>query len=153
VQEVAQLEWQDIDWMRQQLVVREGPGRKGRMVYLSDDTVCALQEYIRAWGVKPEGHGKVFVGSKGKDRRQGMGVRAMQRRMERYARESGVKVSCHCLRHTMATQLLNYGAALVTVQELLGHSQVVSTQRYARVSNNRVRQDYFEGIRRILSKQ
>jgi site-specific recombinase XerD len=49
---------------------------------------------------------------------------------EYYGRQARLKVSCHQLRHTMATQLLNADAALVTIQDLLGHTRIKTTQRY-----------------------
>jgi len=60
--------------------------------------------------------------------------------------------SCHRLRHTMATQLLNADAMLVTVQELMGHECIISTQRYAKVSNTKVRRDYFKAMELVMVK-
>jgi len=50
---------------------------------------------------------------------------------------------CHRLRHTMATQLLNGGADIVAIQELLGHSQIELTMRYSRLSNLKTQHDYY----------
>jgi site-specific recombinase XerD len=61
-------------------------------------------------------------------------------------------MSCHHLRHTMATQLLNADAALVTIQDLLGHSRITTTQCYCRVSNLKVQRDYFKAINIVLQK-
>ena len=63
--------------------------------------------------------------------------------MEYYAKKSGLSISCHKLRHTMATQLLNGGADIVAIQELLGHSQLELTMRYSRLSNVKTRNDYY----------
>jgi len=70
--------------------------------------------------------------------------------MEYYARKTNLKVSCHHLRHTMATQLLNADADLVTIQDLLGHSRIRTTQRYCTVSNLKVQRDYFKAMGVIM---
>jgi len=68
-------------------------------------------------------------------------------------KKAKVKVSCHQLRHTMATQMLNADARLVTVQDLLGHSWVETTQRYCKISNLKVQRDYHNAMAKILSGQ
>jgi hypothetical protein len=77
-------------------------------------------------------------------------MRGVQKRIEGYARCAGVRVSGHRLRHNLATQLLNQGVRLVVVQELLSHATVTSTQRYARLANRRVREEYLD-IRRLAA--
>jgi site-specific recombinase XerD len=73
--------------------------------------------------------------------------------MEHYARKTGLRVSCHQLRHTMATQLLNADAELCTIQDLLGHSNVKTMQRYCRVSNLKVQRDYFKAMEVIMRQR
>ncbi|MBI9087127.1 MAG: tyrosine-type recombinase/integrase [Desulfobacterales bacterium] len=70
--------------------------------------------------------------------------------MEAYARSIGLEVSCHQVRYTMATQMLNADADLVTIQELLVHSRIKTTQRYCKVSNSKVQRDYFKAMNRLL---
>jgi site-specific recombinase XerD len=72
--------------------------------------------------------------------------------MEYYAKKTGLKVSCHCLRHTMATQLLNADAEVETIQDLLGHNWITTTQRYCKVSNLKVQRDYFKAMRNVLQR-
>jgi site-specific recombinase XerD len=71
-------------------------------------------------------------------RGQPLSARGIQKSMEYYARKSRLNVSCHRLRHTMATQLLNADADLATIQDLLGHGQITTTQRYCWVANLKV---------------
>jgi site-specific recombinase XerD len=72
--------------------------------------------------------------------------------MEHYAKKTALKVSCHQLRHTMATQLLNADADLVTIQDQLGHSRVKTTQRYCKVSNLKVQRDYHKAIEEVMQR-
>lgn len=148
VSEVISLELRDVDLRRQTVRVREGKNRRERLVYLSPDTVRAVGEYLEQRGWPREG--KLFVSEKGQTKRRSLSIRGVQKRLEGYARRAGVRISCHGLRHSLATHLLNQGVRLVVVQELLGHAHVTSTQRYARLANRRVREEYFEGMRKIL---
>jgi len=72
--------------------------------------------------------------------------------MEYYAKKTGLTVSCHHLRHTMATQMLNADSDLVTIQDLLGHTRIKTTERYWKVSNVKVQRDYFKAMERVLSR-
>jgi hypothetical protein len=81
-----------------------------------------------------------------------LSVRGIQKRIESYAQKSGLNVSCHRLRHTMATQLLNADAGLATIQDLLGHGQITTTQRYCRVANLKVQRDYYKAMGVILQR-
>ena len=81
-----------------------------------------------------------------------LSVRGIQKRIEYYGRQSGLNVSCHRLRHTMATQLLNADADLATVQDLLGHGQITTTQRYCRVANLKVQRDYYKAMEVVLQR-
>ncbi len=150
VEEVANLTLASIDLRRMQLIVFEGKGRKDRLVYLSRDALQALVAYLR---VRPSSRiRKVFLVEKGACRGKAISVRGIQKRMEYYARKTGLKVSCHQLRHTMATQLLNADADLVTIQDLLGHSRIKTTQRYCKVSNLKVQRDYHKAIGEVMRR-
>ncbi len=63
-----------------------------------------------------------------------------------------MNVSCHRLRQTMATQLLNADADLATIQDLLGHGQITTTQRYCRVANLKVQRDYYKAMEVVLQR-
>jgi len=148
VEEVAELTLADIELRRARIAVQSGKGRKGRVVYVSRDAHKALVASLR---MRPISRAKkVFLVEKGSYRGKPISVRGIQKRMEYYARKAGFKVSCHQLRHTMATQLLNADAKLVTIQDLLGHSLITTTQRYCRVSNCKVQRDYFKAMELVL---
>lgn len=150
VEEVARLKLAALDLRRRQVFVHQGKGAKDRVVYLSDDAYEALVRYLR---VRPASRIKeVFLVDKGRCRGKAISVRGIQKRLEHYARQARLKVSCHQLRHTMATQLLNADAALVTIQDLLGHTRIKTTQRYCRVSNLKVQRDYYQAMTVVLQR-
>jgi site-specific recombinase XerD len=148
VEEVANLSLGAIDPKRRRIFVQDGKGAKDRVVYVSDDALKALADYFR---VRPSSRAmKVFLVEKGPLTGKPISVRGIQKRMEYYAKRSGLRVSCHHLRHTMATQLLNAEADLVTIQDLLGHTRIKTTQRYCKVSNLKVQRDYFKAMERVM---
>lgn len=151
VQEVAALEMDDVDLARQQLVIRDSKNGRDRVVYLALDALQILKVYLTQRGTAE--CSKVFLVPRGRGQGQGISVRGIQKRLEHYAAQADVAVTCHSLRHTFASQLLENGADIVTVQALLGHAQVSTTQRYARVSNPKVRADYFRGMAKVLGQQ
>ena len=61
-------------------------------------------------------------------------------------------MSCHRLSHTFATQLLNADADLATIQDLLGHAHITTTQRYCRVANLKVQRDYYKAMELVLQR-
>ena len=148
VEEVANLSLRAIDPKRRRIFVQDGKGAKDRVVYVSDDALQALADYFR---VRPSSRAmNVFLVEKGPLTGKPISVRGIQKRMEYYAKKSGLRVSCHHLRHTMATQLLNAEADLVTIQDLLGHTRIKTTQRYCKVSNLKVQRDYFKAMKRVM---
>lgn len=151
VNEVANLTLDSIDYSRSQIVVRGGKGNKDRVVYISNDAASALATYLRKRKITKEQG--VFLVEKGVHRGKPISVRGIQKRIEYYSKKSGGSISCHQLRHTMATQLLNADAALVTIQDLLGHSRVKTTQRYCRLSNNKAQRDYYRAMEKILDQK
>jgi site-specific recombinase XerD len=150
VEEVSNLTLGVIDLKRRRLIVQQGKGGKGRVVYISSDAHDALVAYLKVrshYRIK-----KVFLVEKGTYKGQSISVRGIQKRIEYYAKKTGLKVSCHRLRHTMATQLLNAEAEVETIQDLLGHNWITTTQRYCKVSNLKVQRDYFKAMRNVLQR-
>ena len=151
VEEVANLTVGALDLKGRRIFVHHGKGGKDRVVYMSNDVYHALIQYLR--GRVSERAKKLFLVEKGSYKGKPISVRGIQKRMEYYARKSNLKVSCHHLRHTMATQLLNADADLVTIQDLLGHSRIRTTQRYCTVSNLKVQRDYFKAMKVITQEE
>jgi len=150
VEEVVNLMLDAIDLVRRRLIVYNGKGGKDRVVYISTDACRALESYLKirsAPRIK-----KVFLVEKGTYIGKPISVRGVQKRMEYYAKKIGLKISCHQLRHTMACQLLNADADLVTIQDLLGHSCITTTQRYCKVSNLKVQRDYFMAMEKVKAR-
>ena len=150
VEEVADLTLGAIDLKRRRIMVLNGKGGKDRVVYLSDDAAEGLAAYL-----KMRRHSrmkKVFLVEKGDYKGKPISVRGIQKRMEYYAKKTGLAISCHRLRHTMATQLLNAEAEVETIQDLLGHNWITTTQRYCKVSNIKVQRDYFKAMAVILKR-
>jgi site-specific recombinase XerD len=149
VQEVAELTIDALEYGRKQIFVFHGKGAKDRVVYMSEDARSALLAYLAKRSSKAKG---LFLVQKGPMRGKPLSVRGIQKRIEYYARRSVLSVSCHRLRHTMATQLLNADADLATIQDLLGHSQITTTQRYCRVANLKVQRDYYKAMQIVLQR-
>ncbi|MFM8267960.1 MAG: tyrosine recombinase XerC [Ilumatobacteraceae bacterium] len=116
-----------------------GKGAKQRRVPLGDPAVAAVRAWlaVRADVAAPEAGDALFANERGRR----LGVRDVRRILDR---RSPTPTHPHALRHTFATHLLDGGADLRSVQELLGHADVATTQRYTHVSNHRLREAYAE---------
>ena len=130
----------------QRLFVRDGKWRRGRTVYLTDVALDALKTYLIARGVDGLG-GYVFV-------RNGLRMKKefVSGRLKAIGKRLGITVSPHRLRHTFATQLLNVGCRVTSIQKLLGHSNVNTTMSYARAFDQTVMLDYFTAINELESQ-
>lgn len=149
VSEVARLRRSDLDWEQQSLRIDQGKGRKDRVVYVSADALAALRTCL---AVRPPAvPGEVLFWNQKRPQRA-LSSKGMQKKMERYAKAAGIKASCHSLRHTFASNLLEEGAEVISIKELLGHASMESSERYAKLSNQRVKQIYQQTIRKVIAK-
>lgn len=119
-----------------------GKRRKERIAYLGSYSVDAINSYLRIRGElgKPT-HNRLFVNARGGP----LTTRSVQRVVEKHVRialPTRRSISPHTLRHTFATHLLNAGADLRVVQELLGHESLSSTQIYTHISIDRLKEVY-----------
>jgi integrase/recombinase XerC len=138
VSELVGLNWNQLD---QDLgIVRVlGKGRKERIVPVGIKAVEALKAYLEERG-KVEGGDPLFINPMGGR----LTARSVGRVIKKYSRYSGIyrKISPHSLRHTFATHLLDSGADIREIQEMLGHSSLSTTQRYTHLSMGRLMEVY-----------
>jgi integrase/recombinase XerC len=143
VGELVALDVDSVDFIRRQILVL-GKGRKERMVPLGEPATDALRRYLAHARPKLTRSGSPPAALLYNRRGRRMGQRDVRAMVARYAREAAPAsvASPHTLRHTFATHLLEGGADLRAVQELLGHSDLRTTQVYTHISNERLRRVY-----------
>jgi site-specific recombinase XerD len=147
VSEVAQLTLEQIDWEQQALHIVQGKGRKDRRVYMSPDAVASVQQCLEQ---HPGARAQGYVFWNRKRVQLPLSIKAIQKKMERYAKAAGITASCHSLRHTFASNLLEHGAEVVAIRDFLGHSQIASSERYAKISSQKIKQEYMRTMQKIL---
>ncbi|WP_020675452.1 tyrosine recombinase XerC [Geopsychrobacter electrodiphilus] len=130
VGEITALDVGSVD-LAQQLARVLGKGNKERLVPLGKISCTSLQQYLATRG-KPAAHEPLFLNARGGR----LTPRSVQRHMKKYLLLSGLRTdaSPHSLRHSFATHLLDGGADLRSIQELLGHVSLSTTQKYTQVS-------------------
>jgi len=131
------------DWDRGARLVRvRGKGRKERVVPVGERAMQALDRYVATrQGPPPARDMPIF---RGRGQGEGLSPRTVQRVVHRRLLDAarGLGVTPHALRHSFATHLLDAGADLRAIQELLGHASLASTQVYTHVSRARLKQAY-----------
>lgn len=143
IAEAVGLNAEDLDLLSATFVVR-GKGRKERVCGLGQPALRALREYLdqrTARGFRPKNRrGPLFLNRQGGR----LTARSVQRSFKAYLRTAGLSpdITPHKLRHSFATHLLDAGADLRSVQELLGHASLATTQIYTHVSTARLRAAY-----------
>jgi site-specific recombinase XerD len=137
-EELVKLDLRDIDWDGEQLRV-EGKGGKTRYVPAGEPALEALEIY-RSKGRGGDRQGPLFLSKTGRR----LSTSDVRRRLRKWTARAGVAVgvSPHTLRHSFATHLLDGGADLRSIQELLGHASVSTTQVYTRVESARLKSAY-----------
>jgi len=130
VSELIEMNLDDID-RHNHLVRIRGKGRKERIVPIGTTALDAINAYHRQIANRPETK-EIFTGPGGKR----LTARTVQRILENYGKKLGLlqKTSPHTLRHSFATHLLESGADLRAIQELLGHASLSTTQRYTHLN-------------------
>ena len=142
LKEVEDLRLEDLDFPQKRLSVRDSKGRKDRTVYLTETAMRVLQAYLE---VRGEGRGdNVFL-----YRHAALNRDLIRSRLKTIGKRVGVKVHPHRLRHTCATQLLNAGCRVTSIQRFLGHKELNTTMIYARAHDQTVADDYFTAMQRV----
>ncbi len=141
ISELCGMRVEDIDWSEQLIRVR-GKGKKERQVPIGAPALLAIEQYWKLLPTLPSASEPVFLRS-GKTT-EPMQARTFQSRLKRYLEIAGLDphLTPHKLRHSYATHLLDAGADLRSVQELLGHACLTSTQVYTHVTTERLKKAY-----------
>ena len=130
--EVANLRVEDIDSKNMRIFVREGKGNKERYTILPKQSLEMLREYWRKYR-QHKRRGRIFLSESGK----AITVGVIREHFRKYRRKAKIneKATLHTLRHNFATDLIERGATLIQVKELMGHSNIRSTMAYIHVAN------------------
>lgn len=135
VSEIVNLTINDVN-LEDGFVRVKGKGNKERIVPLGSKAISALREYLRQRRHIKER--RLFLNSRNK----GLTRQTIWLIVKQFANNVGLDISPHTLRHSFATHLLDNGADLRVVQELLGHSSISTTQIYTHVSNRRLKEEF-----------
>jgi site-specific recombinase XerD len=141
ISELCGLKIENIDFSERMVRVR-GKGKKERLLPIGQTACQAIKEYRAGLPPAFQSEQSVFLASRGRARP--IGPRDLQRRLKKYLAFAGLDPSLtpHKLRHSYATHLLDAGADLRSVQELLGHAHLATTQVYTHVTTERLKRAY-----------
>jgi len=145
VSELASLNREQVDLKRREFMVR-GKGKKPRIVFLSKRAAGFIEDYLKT---REDNFKPLFINSgKGQkvdildEEKRRLTTVSIENLVRKCALKAGIikKVTPHTLRHSYATELLSNGADIRSVQEMLGHSSITTTQIYTHVTNKRLRE-------------
>lgn len=137
VSELCNLQIEHIDFSDSTLMIRGGKGGKDRLVPVDHGTLDMIEYFI-----EEETTGSVVLS----ERNEKLSTRQVERLVAEYGKKAGIEqhVHPHMLRHSFAVHCLKSGMNLRTVQKMLGHSSLTTTQIYLDITGDDVKQDYFE---------
>jgi integrase/recombinase XerC len=140
ISELVALNWADLDPEMGMVRVRHGKGNKERIVPIGEPALQALAQWRRHLPIDNGPRGPIFTNLRGAR----ITTRSVELIVARLLARSGVanRITPHGLRHSFATHLLDHGADLRSIQEMLGHASLTTTQRYTHVSVNRLKEVY-----------
>ncbi len=144
VSELVSLNMDDIDFLGEVIHIR-GKGKKERIAPISASALQTIQHYMEYRNRRAQSNSNfdnkvLFVNKHGKR----LSTRSVRRKMDKYLKMAGLDpaISPHTLRHSFATHMLNNGADLRSVQELLGHQSLSTTQVYTHLTTGRLKETY-----------
>jgi len=130
--EIIGLEIYDLNFEEKTIFIRQGKGKKDRVVPLGKYLERYLKEYlekVRPFLLKNMVTNRLFLTRQGEP----MSYYSIWKLMKKYSRRSGIKFSCHTFRHSFATHMLKHGAGLFYIQRILGHTDPATTQIYTHI--------------------
>jgi integrase/recombinase XerC len=144
VSELVSLNLDDVDFLGEVVHIR-GKGKKERICPISSSVLQIIQHYMEFRNKRAQHNGNfdckvLFVNKHGKR----LSTRSVRRKMDKYLKMAGLdpSISPHTLRHSFATHMLNRGADLRSVQELLGHQSLSTTQVYTHLTTKKLKDVY-----------
>ena len=120
-----------------------GKGHFERIAYLSATAACCLHAYLETRPANASA--RVFLNRNGRP----MSVTGIQWRLAGYCRQAGIWLTCHQLRHTFASRLIAADVPVTSVQKMLGHASLRTTQLYIRIADSQVERDYQAGMQKL----
>jgi integrase/recombinase XerD len=121
-----------------------GKGQRERIVYLSAMASKLLEEYLGSR--PPDSEKRVFLNWRGKP----ITITGIQLQLAKYCHQAGIWVTCHQLRHTFACCMIAAEVPVTSVQKMLGHVSLRTTQFYVEVADRQVERDYHAGIQKVI---
>jgi site-specific recombinase XerD len=142
VSELVNLKLTDIDFTSNEITVRQGKGRKDRVVPLVKQAEQALKTYLKVRDAQPE-YDEVFIARNGTS----MDVRTVRYRIHKYYKEAGIKkkASVHTLRHTFSTHQIHNGLKINQLKAVLGHRRMETTYKYVHLDRTNLRTEMEQG--------
>ncbi len=123
-----------------------GKGQRERIAYLSATATQLMSKYLSGRPAKKEE--KVFLNQRGKS----ITITGIQLQLAKYCYQAGIWVTCHQLSHTFACRMIAAGVPVTSVQKMLGHTSIRTTQLYVQVADRQVEKDYHTGIQKVIEK-
>ena len=121
-----------------------GKGQRERVSYMSATVAQLISKYLSGRSARKEE--RVFLNRRGKP----ITITGIQLQLATYCRQADIWVTCHQLRHTFACRMIAADVPVTSVQKMLGHTSIRTTQLYVRVADRQVEQDYHTGIQKVI---